>query len=276
MPNYVEVQPDLRSGRAARSGRPITVFGSDYAPGEHLTAHRHARGQLAFAASGIMTVTTEGTPTRQGGAWIVPPSQALWIPPRLTHAIRMTGKVAMRTLYLRGDAAGFMPDAPEVLAVSPLLRELILRMIERWPERDRDGHMTALILTELRAAPRLKLRLPMPRDERLLRLCRALLDEPGDPRSLPQLARLAGASTRNLARLFQAELGMGFTAWRQQARLMEALRRLAEGAPVTAVALDLGYATPSAFAYMFRRALGTPPSRFLLRGKDAATAGGPL
>jgi len=39
---------------------------------------------------------------------------------------------------------------------------------------------------------------------------------------------------------------------------MEALRRLAEGAPVTSVTLDLGYATPSAFAYMFRRALGHP------------------
>jgi len=54
---------------------------------------------------------------------------------------------------------------------------------------------------------------------------------------------------------------------------MEALRRLAEGAPVTAVALDLGYATPSAFAYMFRRALGTPPSRFLPRRTGAANAG---
>jgi AraC-like DNA-binding protein len=43
---------------------------------------------------------------------------------------------------------------------------------------------------------------------------------------------------------------------------MEALRRLAAGTPITSVALDLGYATPSAFTYMFRRALGVPPSRF--------------
>jgi len=42
---------------------------------------------------------------------------------------------------------------------------------------------------------------------------------------------------------------------------------------VTAVALDLGYATPSAFAYMFRRALGTPPSRFLPRGTSSANRG---
>ena len=43
---------------------------------------------------------------------------------------------------------------------------------------------------------------------------------------------------------------------------MEALRRLAAGDPITVVALDLGYATSSAFTYMFRRALGVPPSRF--------------
>lgn len=126
--------------------------------------------------------------------------------------------------------------------------------------------MTALILDELSRAPGLELRLPMPRDARLLRLCRSLLERPDDAQRLPKLARIAGASTRNLSRLFQAELGMSFTAWRRQARLLEALRRLTEGAPVTTVALDLGYATPSAFTYMFRRALGVVPSRFFRTG----------
>ena len=209
-----------------------------------------------------MTVTTEGSSKRLGGAWVVPPLQALWMPPRRTHAIRMGGKVAMRTLYLRDDVAVFMPDAPLVLAVSPLLRELILRMTALAPHADRSGHVTELILEELAEAPSLELRLPMPRDPRLMRLCRTLLEHPGEARSLPKLARIAGASTRNLSRLCQSELGMSLTAWRRQAQLQEALRRLAEGASVTTVALDLGYATPSAFTHMFRRALGAVPSRF--------------
>ena len=257
MPKNVEIEPNLRPGRAAATGRAISVFRGDYAADEFLPPHKHARGQVVYAARGIMTVTTKRE------AWVVPPSQALWIPPRLTHAIRMTGSVAMRTLYLRADAAEAMPPVPEVLAVQPLLRELVLRMVEAPPRRDPGGHVTALILEELHMAPRLNLRLPMPRDPRLLRLCRALLDTPGDRRTLPQLARLAGASTRSLARLFQSELGMGFTGWRQQLRLMEALRRLGEGASVTEVGLDLGYATPSAFSFMFRRALGSPPRSFL-------------
>jgi AraC-like DNA-binding protein len=268
MPKTVEVEPTLDPGRAGTRERPITSFRGDYAADEVLLPHRHARGQLVYAARGIMTVTTEASAARQGGAWVVPPSQALWLPPRLTHAIRMTGSVAMRTLYLHAEVARAMPASPQVLGVTPLLRELILRLTDmpqkdRRARKDKSGHLTALILEELRAAPSLKLRLPMPRDPRLSRLCRSLLALPGDSRRLPQLARAAGASTRSLARLFQSELGMSFTDWRQQVRLMEALRRLGEGASVTDVALDLGYATPSAFSFMFRRALGVPPSKFL-------------
>jgi AraC-like DNA-binding protein len=50
--------------------------------------------------------------------------------------------------------------------------------------------------------------------------------------------------------------------WRQQLRLMEALRLLAEGAKVTHAALEAGYSTPSAFISMFRKSLGTTPARF--------------
>jgi len=57
---------------------------------------------------------------------------------------------------------------------------------------------------------------------------------------------------------------MSFTAWRQQVRLVDALSRLATGQPVTTVALDLGYQSPSAFTSMFRRALGRAPTRYFL------------
>ena len=50
---------------------------------------------------------------------------------------------------------------------------------------------------------------------------------------------------------------------KQQARLLESVRRLAGGAPVTTVALDLGYESASAFSTMFRRALGMAPRAFI-------------
>ena len=66
---------------------------------------------------------------------------------------------------------------------------------------------------------------------------------------------------------------MSFAAWRQQARLLESLRRLAAGEPVTKVALDCGYASPSAFGAMFRRALGVAPSAYFSDPVTPAKAG---
>nr|WP_268828294.1 helix-turn-helix domain-containing protein [Lysobacter gummosus] len=51
--------------------------------------------------------------------------------------------------------------------------------------------------------------------------------------------------------------------WRQRTRLMRALERLAAGEAVTAVTLDLGYDSVSAFIAMFRRHLGATPTQYL-------------
>ncbi len=59
---------------------------------------------------------------------------------------------------------------------------------------------------------------------------------------------------------------MTFGAWRQRLRLLTAIARLADGRPVTAIAYDLGYESPSAFVAMFRRELGTPPVRYMRSG----------
>ena len=41
---------------------------------------------------------------------------------------------------------------------------------------------------------------------------------------------------------------MSFAEWRRRARLLRALGWIAEGRPILAVALDLGYDSPSAFS----------------------------
>jgi AraC-like DNA-binding protein len=102
----------------------------------------------------------------------------------------------------------------------------------------------------------------MPGDARLGRICRALAREPGGTRTLADWGHEAGASARTLARLFVKETGLTFAAWRQQARLLAATAMLAAGAPITRIALDLGYESPSAFTAMFKRALGAPPSHY--------------
>jgi len=60
----------------------------------------------------------------------------------------------------------------------------------------------------------------------------------------------------------QAETGVSFTRWRQQAILIHALERLANGEAVNPIADPLGYASPSNFIAMFKRAFGLSPARY--------------
>jgi AraC-like DNA-binding protein len=245
-----------------RVPRPIAAMAKDFPHGHRIPVDRHARGQLVYAVTGVMTVTTPH------GTWVVPPQRAVWVPPRTDHESRMSGRVAMRTLYLRRDAAARLPHRCCVVNVSPLLRELILAATEMpvvYDERGRDGRVMRLIMDELGRASDVPLHLPRPADRRLARICDAILAAPADARPLDAWAAAVGASTRTLARGFRKETGMSFAAWRQQARLLESLRRLAAGEAVTKVALDCGYASPSAFGAMFRRALGVAPSAYFAR-----------
>jgi AraC-like DNA-binding protein len=242
-----------------RVPRAVAAMPKDFASGFEVLPHIHERAQLIYATVGAMRVSTDD------GMWMVPPQRALWMPAGVRHSILMLSDLTMRTLYLREDAAEFMPEVCRVLPVSPLLRELIVRATELPLDYDEDGPaglVVALIIAELHGLQSLPLQLPMPSDARLRSLCQALLDAPGDQRTLDEWAATLNASARTLARHFQSATGLSFGAWRQQARVLEAMGRLGNGAPVTQVALDLGYDSVSAFSAMFRRAAGTSPSAY--------------
>jgi len=61
------------------------------------------------------------------------------------------------------------------------------------------------------------------------------------------------------------ETGFTFSAWRQRARLLRALEMLAESVPVTTIALELGYSTPSTFISLFKRSFGVTPAAYRQR-----------
>lgn len=102
----------------------------------------------------------------------------------------------------------------------------------------------------------------MPRDRRLVRLADQLLADPARDDTLEGWGAAVGASARTLARRFREETGMSFAEWRQRARLVLALARLAEGEAVGSVALGLGYRSASAFTAMFRRTIGHAPATY--------------
>lgn len=235
------------------------VMAKLYPHGFAVGMHAHERGQLIYATSGLMEVSSGA------GLWLLPPQHALWMPAGLEHAMRAHGAVAMHTLYLRADAPpAEAAPAPRVIAVSAFLRSLILRAAEipiDYAEGSHEAAVLALLAGEIGAVASVAgLALMAARDKRLARVCRAILATPGDPRGLEEWAAFAGASSRTLARLFQGEFGVTLTLWRQHVRILAAMPRLAAGDAVTAIAFDLGYDTPGAFSRMFRRFIGQPPS----------------
>jgi transcriptional regulator GlxA family with amidase domain len=119
-----------------------------------------------------------------------------------------------------------------------------------------------LILDELRLAPTVPLHVPMPKSDRLLRVCYAILRNPAKELALDKCADAAAMGRRTFTRAFRRETGMSYAMWCQNVRLMEAVSLLASGQSVTSVALDVGYSSPSAFTAMFRRVFGVPPSHY--------------
>jgi AraC-like DNA-binding protein len=236
--------------------RPLAGIAKDFPDGSRIEPHCHPRAQLTWAVSGVMTVTADR------GTWIVPPNRALWIPAGTEHAISMSGAVAMRAIYVDSGVARSVAEGCKVIAVSPLLRTLMLELAAApldYDESGRTGHVAALFLDEIRILDAQPLHIPLPLDKRLWRVCDALLRDPARCETLEEWADLAGASSRTLARLIQRETGMRFVDWRHQVRLAAALLRLAQGQDVATVAHAVGYASASAFTAMFRQTLGRAP-----------------
>lgn len=222
-----------------------------------LLEHDHDWPQLLYAVSGAMTLVAGNA------SWLIPTGKAVLIPMHCRHSIRMWGQVSMRTLYICPEVhPGHTHCA--VLNVSPLLRELILRVIDlgaldrRVPEHAR---LAGVVLDEIERAEVSPTILPLPVDTRARSVAQEVLAEPGSPFALDGLARQHGIGRRTLERVWRAETGMSFGMWQQKARLLYSVRALAESRPVTEAALDAGYASVSAYIAAFKRTFGYTPGR---------------
>ncbi|MFJ6090858.1 AraC family transcriptional regulator [Pseudomonas chlororaphis] len=255
-------QPLVSSVLAQAEGGPLLVAVWQHSPIERQTAaHSHARGQLLGARRGLLSVTAADS------QWVVPATHAVWVPPRCEHALRSHGPFDGWSIYVEPEACHELPAQPRIIATSGLLREAVMRAAS-WPQGaldERQLRIARVILDELGSLPVEPFGLPLPVDPRLRRICQALADDLADSRGLEAWAQWAGISPRTLARRFVAETGFAFSQWRQRARLLRALERLAAGDAVTRVALDLGYDNVSAFIAMFRRQFGVTPGRYFAR-----------
>jgi AraC-like DNA-binding protein len=247
------------------AGGGVAALARFYGRGVQLGLHVHAEAQLLFASRGVMQVTTPK------GRWLVPPRRAVWVPPRLEHAVDMLTDLEMRSLYIAPGWLASHPELPRlgrefVVAVGTLLRELVLATFTAGADPRRVDLLARLALFELAEAEDGATFMPMPSDPRARRVAEQVLAEPAGGRDLGDLARAAGASQRTITRLFPAETDLTFKEWRQRARILASVEMLDSGlAPVTAVAARLGFSSVAAFGHAFRQVLGIPPGEFMRR-----------
>lgn len=254
--------PDFGAIRDAR--RPILSYAWKAGGPHRAAAHSHARGHIIHPESGVYwVVTPEGT-------WLVPTGQAIWIPPRIFHEVYSNGPVSARVLFVDPAYAEALPARCGTVEVSSLLAELIVRTCGYGNDYPPDGpaaRLARVMLDELAVMELAPLLLPISKDPRLARVMERLIADPASREGLDEVAKQAGASSRTLARLFRKETGMTFTQWKTRLLLVESIERLARGAPVTEVALDLGYGSTSSFVYMFRSNLGVSPGSYRYRAR---------
>lgn len=221
--------------------------------------HHHTLAQLIYAAEGVIVVCSDM------GQWVVPSSRGIWMPALTDHTVRMVSAATMWSLYIQPDALLDLPQHCRTVAISDLLRQLIssaTTVSGDYKADSRDGRLMRLILDEFVFLPVLPLHLPRPSHPYLRPICQQISDIPDDNKTLIEWAAIIGVNAKTLQRLFAQETGMTFGRWRQQARLLIALERLAMGERILDVALNLGYDSPSAFAAMFKKHLGVAPSEY--------------
>src|ERR1017187_10068675 len=92
-------RPDAGSADppSASDGTAVVVATFPMPAGTRYDWHTHEDHQLAWAASGGLTVLTSDA------TWVLPPTRALWIPAGLPHETGSDGRATMRSLYIRPE-----------------------------------------------------------------------------------------------------------------------------------------------------------------------------
>jgi AraC-like DNA-binding protein len=238
------------------SDKPGVVgLASTYDAGTLIAPHAHTAHQIVHSISGTMRVSVQNL------MWFVPPGRAMWIPARTSHSIQCVGRVEMRTAYLSGAYPPVQANVV-VVSVSPLMREILVRLAE-----DEGDDMKLLfadvLINEIRQGALQSLNLPIPADPRIAKLALHLQTKPADQTTLEAWAKQLGFSERNLIRVIRAETGMTFRELRRLTRIMVSLDKLSAGQSVTETAFDIGFETPSAFIHAFRLLIGKTPRQFM-------------
>ncbi|MBY6093107.1 AraC family transcriptional regulator [Maritimibacter alkaliphilus] len=221
--------------------------------------HRHAEMQILYLLDGLLSLTIDSR------SHLVTRGHAVWIPSTAAHQVHASKPSAVMSAYLEPAEWDAITPFPMGSFASPTAGVLLEKLINTSPEH-RSRHVDEAVLTLLQDETStelpLALSVSMPKDPRLLTVCRELLRAPQKWQRKAELAAVGNMSVRTMSRLFRAELGLTYSEWAQDMLVHRAIAMLQDGMPVTTVAFDLSYDSHSAFTAMSRRLTGRSPSEW--------------
>jgi AraC-like DNA-binding protein/mannose-6-phosphate isomerase-like protein (cupin superfamily) len=233
--------------------------------------HRH-HDVLLWALRGHTDVV------RDGAAYTIGRGQATVIPAGSVHSILVPPDAIVLPLVVPSTNAGRRPAPGAVVTLGEEWDDWFLHEFAACvsPIRAAGDDPTHVIATVARAGESAGDALALPRTASARTVARGLQTEPACPLTAEQWAARAGVSVRTLRRLFLAETGMTFSAWRTACRVQAASAALLAGTPVQTVATQLGFATSTGFIRAFTRHQGATPDswRRAELGSGAAGADG--
>ncbi len=227
--------------------------------------HCHDLHQIEYGISGIVEVETESA------HFLLPPQQAAWVPAGLVHETTINTAVESVSVFFDTDLVPYAGDRARILAVPPLIREMIIAA-RRWPiDQGRPDPLADIFFRTLgllvseslsHEAP-----LSFPRSfDPVVAAATAFVEEHLRTVTLAQVSREVGVSERTLRRALTRELGMSWRNYLLRVRLLRAMAELAQrDGSITQVALTVGFESPSAFTRAFVRWSGETPSSYRRR-----------
>ncbi|MFT4213691.1 MAG: AraC family transcriptional regulator [Microbacterium sp.] len=200
-----------------------------------------------------------------GIAAFLPVGHVLWVPAEVRHALTVRANSVVIPLFFDCDVTATTLREPTLVAVDRDLRTLLLAYLQSstsilQPQANITRQLFALIEGKPAAAA-----LPLPVSAPARLVAETLRSNPGDDRSIDDLARAAHTSRRTLERVFLAETGVSVREWRIRNRLEAAALLLRQAASLPAVARRVGYTNVNAFRRVFKSRFGITPTEYSAR-----------
>ena len=224
-----------------------------------INTHWHPQGQLIYASSGRLNVTTSGSVV------MVPSQFAVWIPPGIKHSVTANMPIDYCSLFVDPVASKNLPQHSQLLHITTLFKELT-RTAACKEYGNVDGavsRLNSVIFDQLQQLRPARVALPLPSMQRLQKLVSHYMNNPADKVDLTYWSRQLSMGSRTLTRTFRQETGMSISLWLQHLKVLKAIELLELGETVKYAAYEVGYQQPSAFIAMFKRVTGQTPVEYL-------------